>query len=487
MRPLLPVLVLLLLAPAALAQPPGGPVATLTLDVQEDASERGTLAFDGLRRLTRYESICLPERATETRVYDDLGDLQYEGRQENGRRTLSFLARGDNVRIDLTRAPLPDAEFPLYGGDVNFCVPADSRVVVTVRVPERHTLFFMSGGAELAPREATTRAAGPTHVFYSYEAPLDARRPITLLDVPPYRVFVATSLAPQAQEVAQLAAAPLHAALQEAGLEVPFDALRVLYAEETPHAWEAGHYNGHGYVLVKEDTLNGDPTQGYPISGVRVLVHEAFHAVSFPYGKGHVDDEVAWWLEGTAKHAERHVDAAMPNATRHCARSAAEVRCWDFDDRIRRAEVEAAYDPSFTFDPDWSPALPQTDDTRRFYYAYSEYVVAAWIQRHSVDEYQRVWDIITGAFERGEGCPCPDGWLETLLDDPDLFRPWQDVRATDPRAFNELVQPHVKDEAALQRELQRQANPLAGIPAPAWAALLATLAAAAARARRAGE
>lgn len=460
------------LLPLATAQP-GGPVATLGLVVQPDHSETGTLSFEGIRALTRYESICLPERATETRVYDDVGDVQYDGRSENGRRTLSFLARSSVVRIDLTRAAPSDVDHPLYASDVNFCVPTDSSVVVKVDVPEGHTLFFMTGATTLNARSGTSRADGPTHVFYSYEAPLDGRKPMTLLEIEPFRVFVSTPLAPKAEEIARLSAGPLRAALAEAGLALRFDALRLLYSETTPFAWEAGHYNGHGYIQVKEESLTADATTGYPISSVRVVVHESFHAASFPYGKGSVEDEIAWWLEGTAKHSERHVDAALPNATRHCAKTTAEVRCWDFDDRIREAEVDAAYADTFRFNTEWEPSLPQDDDTRRFYYAYSEYVVSAWIERHGQAEYARVWDDITAAFDEDRGCPCGDDWLETVLDDPDLYQPWQDIRAGDPEEFHATIQPLVKDEEALQRELDRQANPLSGlgIPAPAWTAI----------------
>lgn len=478
-------LALALLPPAAYAQP-SRPLATLLLHVQADHSETGTLTFEGIRPLARYESICLPERAQETRVYDDVGDVQYEARDDNGRRTLSFLARGSSIRIDLTRTAPADAEHPLHSGDVNFCVPSGSGVVVTVDVPEASTLFFMSGDATFNAKSGTTRADGPPHVFYSYEEPLDGRAPITLVESGPFRIFVATALAPQAQEIAGLAAGPFRSALDEAGLALPFDALRVLYSAATPFAWEAGHYSGRGYVLVKEGSLTGKASDGYPISSVRVVVHEAFHAASFPYGKGVVEDEISWWLEGTAKRSERHVDAAMPNATRYCEKSAAQVRCWDFDDRIKRADVETGYTGGFRFDADWEPSLPQTDDTRRFYYSYSEYVASAWIVRHGEAEYQRIWDDITASFERGEGCPCVDGWLETKLDDEQLFTPWIDVKRSTPTEFEAIVKPFVKDEEALQRELDRQTNPFSGlgVPAPVWIAIVAIAIAAAAHAGR---
>jgi len=370
------------------------------------------------------------------------------------------------VSIDMTRGALDDAEAPIFTGDANFCVPSRASVEVVVRVPEGHTLFFLSEGGHTSAREGRATSDGPIHVFYTFEAPLAAGASRVVFDEGPFRVIASGALATQAREVAALAAAPFRAALVEAGLDAPFDPLRVLFAPATPLAWEAGHYGGHGYVTVKDETLSGDATAGYPYSPVKVLVHEAFHAASFPYGRGEVEDTVAWWLEGTARHAERQVDAAMPNATRHCEREGLELRCWDFDDRIARASLETGYADSFSFSADWEPSLPQTEDTRRFYYGYSEYVIGSWIARHGVDAYRAAWDEVERAFRTGEGCPCGDGWLEGVLgDDVVLFEPWADVKRADPARFETLVKPYVKDEEALQRELDARANPFSGIPA----------------------
>lgn len=463
----------------ALSQSADTPNATLVIDVQADHSETMTLTFDGLQRLTRYSSLCLPERARETRVYDEVGEVPYDAAEREGRRSISFLARSETIHVDMTRPAGSDVDHPLYTGDANFCVPSRSSVTVTVRVPEGHTLFFLSDGGTVTAREGTARSDGPTHVFYTYEAPLGSGRGVTLVEAAPFRVFVNTAHAAEAQEIASLAAAPFRAALDEAGLDTPFDALRVLYAKETPFSWEAGHYNGHGYVVVKESTLTPDPAEGYPISAVRVLVHEGFHAASFPRGRGDVEDAVAWWLEGTAKHAERQVDAAMPNATRHCEESATQVRCWDFDDRILRKDVDVGYVATFRFDTEWEPSVPQSEETRRFYYSYSEYAVGAWILQNGVPAYRSVWDDVTAAFDTGAGCPCDEGWLERLLDDHDglLFRPWQTEKEQRPTEFEALVKPLVKDEEALQRELRERSDPLAGlgIPLPFWVALAAIL------------
>lgn len=484
MRVALILAVLVLLAPLTTAQTEET-VATLAITVQEDHDETMRLTFEGLRRLTRYQGICLPSGARETRIHDELGDVPYEVREEDGRRVIEFTARSSELVVDLARDAPPDADHPLYANDVNFCVPASARVVVTVEVPSTDTLFFLSqGGAIEDGRRGTVRSDGPTHIFYSYETPA-APGTLAVFDEAPFRIFVTPGREAAAREVARLAAPPLRAALGEAGLPAPFDAIRVLYQERTPFSWEAGHYNGRGFVAVKESTLDADPTQGYPYSAVKVLVHESFHAASFPYGKGPVVDHVAWWLEGTARHAERQVDVAMPNATTRCERTSAEVKCWNFDDRIARAELDAGYRESFRFDPAWEPSVPQSDETRRFYYGFSEFLVGAWIQQNGERRYQEAWNAIAAAFDTGEECPCVEGWLTSLLADPDLYRPWGDLRASDPTGFEARVTPFLKDEAALERALDAQASPLDGlrVPLPAWLAL-AALAVALLRRRR---
>ena len=467
------------LVPPGAAQQAGGPAVTLAIEVREDHSEAMTLEFDGLRRLTRYNDICLPAGARESAVRDGLGDMQYEARDEDGRRVITFTARDETVTITMARAA-PDArDRPLFHADANFCVPADARTRAEVRVPDGHTLFYVSGqGAIQGGRVGVVEQDGPMHVFYTYEAPL-AGSDVQAFDIAPFRVFADAGVAAQAQKAARLAVGPFEAALAEAGLEAPFDAIRILYQEQTPYSWEAGHYNGYGYVAVKEDTLVDDPAEGWPLKAVKILVHEAFHAASFPYGSGAVEDTVSWFLEGTAKHAERHVDAAIPNGTIHCATSAVEVSCRSFDDRIKRADLDTGYGSTFDFDTRWEPSLEQNDDTRTFYYAYSEFVVGAWIARHGVEAYRTVWDDVEAAFLAGEGCPCEDGWLVERLQDEALFTPWDDVRASEPERFETLVKPFVQDEAALQQELHAQA----GVPLGPWLAVLA-VALAAVRSRR---
>lgn len=478
MRPIA-LVALLLILPLAPAQA-GDPLATLDVQVLPDHDEAMTLTLDGLRRLTRYQGICLPERARETRVHDAIGDVPYDVHDEGDRRVIEFTARSERLVVDLARDAPPASDAPLFAPDVNFCVPADANVVVNVEVPQTHTLFFLSGGGTIQDaRRGSVHSDGPTHVFYSYEAPSPIALATTSFDEGPFRVFARGAHAEQAREVARLAAGPLRDALAEAGLAFPFDHLRVLYQEETPFTWEAGHYNGRGYVAVKESTLADDPTEGYPYAAVKVLVHESFHAASFPYGKGPVEDHLAWWLEGTARHAERQVDVAMPNASTHCERTSAEVKCWSFDDRITRAELDAGYRRAFTFDAAWEPSLPQSEETRRFYYGFSEFLVGAWIQQNGEGRYRAAWDDVSAGFDPGEGCPCVEGWLESLLADPDLFHPWSSLRASDPPGFEARVKPFVKDEDALQRQLTAESGPLGNmsVPMPAWVVLAAGAAA----------
>lgn len=213
---------------------------------------------------------------------------------------------------------------------------------------------------------------------------------------------------------------------------------------------------------------------------MKVLVHEGFHALSFPFGKGRVEDSVAWWLEGSARRAERQVDLALPNATRRCETQGAQVRCWSFDDRIKRAELERAYAPGFAFDTRWEPGLEQSESTRKLYYGLSEVVVSVWIERHGVEAYRAAWREMLAAFDADKGCPCEEGWLLGVLDeaaggrDEDLFAPHATLRASNPQAFAARMEPYVQDEAALERELQ--ARTAAKLPVPGLGVLWLLLA-----------
>lgn len=480
-RALLPLaLLLLLLPPPALAA--GQERVTLRLDVQPDLSERLALTFEGLDTRTQYEGICLPRGAgAPASVRDGQGDLPHEARLDDGRYELSFRPRTPIVTIEMSR-PAPDApDAPFVSGDVNFCVPTDSRVRVEVRVPEGHALFFAGdGGTVGADGVGVSESEGPTHVHYAYEAP--PPEGTLVLDEGPFRVAASPPDAEAAREVARLASAPLARALAEAGLSPVFSPLRVRYGPAPDGSWEAGHYGGKGYVTIDNATLARDPKEGWPYVPTKVLVHEAFHAASVPTGTRLVEEPVAWWVEGTARLAERQVDADLPNGSRHCEESAAEVRCWGFDDRISADDLAVAYDPSFTFDVRWEPSLPQPADTRRLYYQLSEYVVGAWVQQHGAARYREAWDRVEAALATGEGCPCGEGWLVATLAEvsgsrDDVFRPYATLRAQQPDVFEARVAPLVQDEDALQEELARRQRVFPPLLVPAPGALLAVAAA----------
>ena len=494
-----PVVLLALLLPAALpalAQATQTQV-TLTVDVQPDHAERHTLRFEGLKRLTEYQDICLPARATPTSVTDELGEVPHARKTEGDRVSLTFRARSESVTIEMTRPGPSDEHAPFYEANANFCVPESSRTTARVRVPEGHELFFVSRGGAIddARREATLTKDGPLHVFYSYEAPLDPASGLARVDAAPFHLVVPADRADEAREVSRVAAPALRAAASEAGLSLPWDRLRVRYAPTSEFTWEAGHYGGHGLITVRESSLDPDPRQGYPYTPARVLVHEAFHAISVPYGRGDVTDVLDWWLEGAARHAERHVDAVLPNGSRHCEKGDREVRCWSFDDRISPADLEQAYRPGFAFEKRWTPSLEQSDDTRGFYYQLSAYLVGAYVQMHGQDAYRAAWDALGAAFADDARCPCGTGWLEGVLLEAagedatvrDLYRPYGSVYDVQPTVFHARVQPLVKDETALQDELDRQtAGGFGGfqVPSPALPLLLLALCLAALAARR---
>lgn len=478
--------VLLLVGPLAVAQSTtAGVRSTLSVEVGEDRAESMSLRFEGLRRLTEYQDICLPIGATLQGVRDELGAVPHTAKAgEDGRVSVTFRARAEVTTLTMRRAGASDEHAPFFEADANFCVPEGSRTTVRVLVPEGYEVFFFSRGGVIEPggREASLTRQGPVHVFYSYQAPLDAASGLVAVDAAPFHVVAPAARAEQAREVAGVAAPALDAALREAGLDLPWDRLRVRYAPSTEFSWEAGHYGGHGLITIRQASLDPDPREGYPHVAARVLVHEAFHAVSAPNGRGPVTETVDWWLEGTARHAERHVTLLSPNSTRHCEKNLREVRCWSFDDRVSKDELDQAYEAGFTFERRWSPSLEQPSGTRSFYYRLSAFLVGAYVQQYGQDAYRDAWGRVTRAFEEGAGCPCGDGWLErTLLDAAggevparDLYTPRAAQRFAEPAAFEAWARPLVKDEKALQDELDRAAGDPREIltPGPGAATLL---------------
>lgn len=472
----------LLAAPSATAATSS---ATLSIEVAADRSERMTLVFEGLATNTEYRSICLPARANPTSVSDGKGALAHTLTQAEDRVSLTFQPRTPTVTIEMKRTPTREGTPPLYTSSANFCTTEESRVVVTATAAAPLEMFFASAPGVVADGVARWESAGPNFVTYAYETPLAVDAGMAVVEQAPFRMFAPADHVREARELAIAAAPALRDALRAAGLGMPWTPLRVHFSARDEFSWEAGHYGADGIIAVKPSTLVNDSTEGFPYVGAKVLVHEAFHAASAPYGKGEVDDVIAWWLEGTARHAERQVDGVLPGASRHCQTTGNEVRCWFFDDRISREDLATGYSPSFEFERRWEASVPQSEDTRRFYYAFSEYLVAAYVAQAGEDAYQAVWDELTAAFADPARCPCGDGWLEGVLlaeagnlTVDDLYRPWADERAADQKTFDARV-------ASLVRAPQEVPNPpLFALPIPGLGALGLVVALAAALAVR---
>lgn len=461
-----PVAVLLvLLLPLLPVASAAGERATLTIDVAADRSESLVLEMTGLDERTQYNGICLPLNATVTRVRDAQGDLEHESVRDGARTTLTFRPVNGEAIVEMTRPATVEGVPPFHTSSANFCTTQDAAVAFVVRVEPPLSLFFASSGGEIAGREARWSGQGPDHVTYGYEAPPPAG--VRVVEVAPFRMAVTPGQEDAARELAGIAAPALRRAIQQAGLEMPFATLPTVFSERPEFSWEAGHYGSDGILSIKPGHLDPDPREGYPYVGAKVLVHEGFHAASAPFGKGEVDDVIAWWLEGTARFAERQVDRELPGARRHCEEDARSVRCWFFDDRIPPASLETAYAPGFAFERRWEASLPQSDDTRRFYYAYSEFLVSTLVQRIGEPGYRAAWDDVQAAFA-GEGCPCGDAWLEgrlvasaSNLTKEELYRPYAALHASDPRAFDAKVAAFVQAPQEVPR-----GSGLFGLPVP---------------------
>lgn len=468
------------------AQAAGSVHATLVIDVDAARAESMTLTFDNLARLTEYHDLCMPEGARLLSVRDDVGDVPHTVEREDDRVSITFRARAERVDVRLERDAATGGSAPFHTGSANFCTTSDSRVDVVLRVAEPLEVFFASRGGVVEAREARWSQDGPIFVTYGYEAPVAPAAGLAVFDEGIFRVAVPNADVASAREVAVIAADALDAALADAGLALPWPKLRVHFGAAEEFGWESGHYGGDGILAVKPKVLRPDPREGYPYVGAKVLVHEAFHAASAPFGKGDVEDTVAWLLEGSARYAERRVDAALPEARRHCETTATRVECWFFDDRITMDQLEAAYAPSFRFERDWEPSLAQDEETRRFYYAFTEYLVASYVARQGLSDYRSAWDDIEAAFATGAGCPCGDGWVEGVLVDAagnlteeELLRPRGALHDADRDAWRT----EVRALAAADPVVPQSGGLGLGIPHPAALALVA-LAVAAAAGRR---
>ena len=480
------------LLPVSRAAASDAPAVEMVITVGADYHEALALSFSGMQRLARYTDICLPLGASVTSVHDSLGDAPYDTSTDAaGRASVSFTARTSQIEIDMARATPPSAATaPFFENNANFCVPSDSALTVKVVVPSDHTLFFLNHGGSIAPDGHSGRIelSGPVHAFYSYEAPLASDSGLTLIEEGPFRIAAPTARAEQAREVARDATPALAAALREAGLAMPAPALRVRYAAQTEFSWEAGHYDGHGLTTVRENSLEPDPTAGFPYTPAKVLVHESFHAASAWAGRGDVEDAIDWFLEGSARHSESFVDAVLPNASHHCERTSAKVQCWSFDDRISATDLAKAYSGAFKFQTAWDPAGSQTDEARQLQYAYGGYVVGAYVERNGAASYQKAWKDVEAAFADGAGCPCGSGWLLGRLanatDGRDtaegILAPWGGQTAS---AREIAAKDLLRDDSAMQRELD-SAKSFLPVPTPALPVALGLVALAAAVRRR---
>lgn len=461
----LALLVLLaLVLPASPASAQEAPAAHLVVTIHDDRSEEISLAFTRLAERTEYRNMCLPDGASVTRVHDADGDLEYELSQDDDRSSVTFTARNDHVNVEMERPAASGGAAPFHVGEVNVCATQGMRVIIDAWTSAEHALFFVNApGTVEDERHARWSHDGPLLARYAYESPL-ADDALALVEVAPFRMVVPADRVNESREVALAAGPAIRAAASEAALPLPPLGFRVHFLAQDEFAWEAGHYGGDGIVAVKPSVLDPDLRAGFPYVGAKVLVHEAFHAISAPSGTGDVDEPIAWWLEGAARRAERAVDDVLPDARRHCESDVAQTQCWFFDDRITRENLAQAYAPSFEFETAWEPSLPQSDDTRRFYYGLSEYLVSAYVTQAGERAYQDAWEKITRAFTDETACPCESGWLEsTLLSTArnmtrdDLYRPWQGLA---PEAFASQT------AALVQAEQRVEAAPFFGLPIP---------------------
>lgn len=463
----LPALFLLMATLAAVPIPPlvgaaaSGNPWTVRIDVQPDQTERldltivhATGEFPG-----RYDRLCLPTEARPSRVRDDLGDITYQSQQEGTRYYLTFTYRTANVVVEMDRRAPAEKMPAVHGGLANPCAESDAVLEVRLTVPDGFVIAGASESGTLASdrRTLTFRDTGPVAIEYSHVAPLTNATGLVGFVEGPMRVVVPASMESNAREIARIAAPQLLKAAAQVGVRSPWEPIHAVFAPSTSFGAEFGRDIGNGVVAVQRDVLTRESSEGYPYVAAHTLLHELFHAESLPLGPGTFRDNITWFVEGSARFAERWLDESFPEGQRACATvDAVTKQCRFFDQRIRYRELAAAYRSGFQFDTSHRPWEAADAEKAGFYYGYSDYILAAYVQRFGADAYRAVWQELLGARADGSVCPCDAAWLAQAfvrqvgpnLTESELYHPYRDLFVQDEEAFRAAVGPLVGHDEA---------------------------------------
>lgn len=346
--------------------------------------------------------------------------------------------------VQATRAAPGDATQPLYASSLAVVAYPEvaNEIRVEVRVPPGHALFWISEGTVDANATrasgASTRAGWWT---FAYRAPLEPSAGLVEIDEGIYHLIGPRASEEVMRRVARVASEGAAPALAQVGLTAkpPY---WVRYAPSQVFGWEEGAYGNDGIIALRKSLLANDSSVGFPWAAAEALVHETFHAATLPRGPAARSGDLSWWIEGSARYAERFVGG--DDGWRACD----DPWCWTFRSQILASDLEARYASDWRFDPRWDPAT--SAEGRGIEYQYAGFLVASFVARYGDAAYAAAWSEVRTAAE-DPACACGEAWLRSLLvrlsggrlSVEELYHPYRELAADEPAAFAQAVAPLV--------------------------------------------
>lgn len=161
-------------------------------------------------------------------------------------------------------------------------------------------------------------------------------------------------------------------------------------------SWSAGQYRSGGLIFLRESTAESDDLPA-------IMLHEVVHAFN-EHRIRWSESGLAWFDEGVAKYVEFMVkhekDIRQPEIfgsevtwTGPCRDESKGRRCvYTLQPRGTPDQLWNYYESGDDWMYTWTPADQQTDEVRRFGYAYAELLMRNYIREHGADALHTVYE-----------------------------------------------------------------------------------------------
>ncbi len=159
--------------------------------------------------------------------------------------------------------------------------------------------------------------------------------------------------------------------------------------DETVDAWSAGQYRTGGLIFIRESVMEQD-------SGAAVVMHEVMHGFN-EHALRWTDYQRPWFDEGTARYVEYLIKDQQGLHSPEIFGDRVEWRCGErrtcyYEPWGTPDQLWDYYQSGDDFMESWSPMQAETDDRRRFGYAYAELLVRNYVRTNSPDALQPVYE-----------------------------------------------------------------------------------------------